>query len=65
MGVDYQRKRYGGIAVGGAEERQCNSSGAQSNPYLSAILIKKTLDDSVFFRIWRKCGLCGRLTLLK
>ncbi len=24
---------------------------AQSNPYLSAILIKKTLDNSVFFRI--------------
>lgn len=36
-----------------------------SNPSLSAILIKKTLNDSVFFRIRRKCGLCGRLTSLK
>jgi len=25
-------------------------------------LIKKTLNDSVFFCIRRKCGLCGRLT---
>lgn len=34
-----------------------------SNPCLSAILIKKTLGNSVFFRIWQKCGLCGQLTL--
>ena len=36
-----------------------------SNPSLSAILIKKTLVCSVFFRIRRKHGLCGRLTPLK
>ena len=30
--------------------------------YYTAILIKKTLVRSVFFRIRRKCGLCGRLT---
>ena len=33
-----------------------------SNPFLSAILIKKTLVCSVFFRIRRKHGLCGQLT---
>ena len=33
-GSDYQRKRYGGIAVSHwADERQCNSSRAQSNPF--------------------------------
>lgn len=36
-----------------------------SNPCLSAILIKKTLHDSVFFRIRRKHGFCEQLTLLK
>lgn len=35
-----------------------------SNPCLSAILIKKTLDNSAFFRIRRKCGLCLQLTSL-
>lgn len=36
-----------------------------SNPSSSAILIKKTLHDSVFFRIRRKHGFCEQLTLLK
>lgn len=36
-----------------------------SNSCSFAILIKKTLDDSVFFRIRRKCELCRRLTLQK
>ena len=36
-GFDYQRKASGSTPVSKAKERLCNSSGAQSNPPLSAI----------------------------
>ena len=64
-GFDYQRKAGGRTPVSKANERQCNSSEAQSNPCLSAILIKKTPDCGVFFRIRRKHGYCRQLTLAK